>query len=35
MVKTELLSICRDLDIDADENLLKSDLIALVLGGKE
>ena len=35
MVKAELLSICRDLDIDADENLLKSDLIALVLGGKE
>ncbi len=35
MVKTELLSVCRDLGIDADENLLKSDLIALVLGGKE
>jgi hypothetical protein len=35
MVKAELLSICGDLGIDADENLLKSDLIALVLDGKE
>ena len=35
MVKAELLSICHDLGIDADESLLKSDLIALVLDGKE
>jgi hypothetical protein len=35
MVKADLLSVCSDLGIDADENLLKSDLIALVLDGKE
>jgi hypothetical protein len=35
MVKAELISICSDLGIDADENLLKSDLIALVLDRKE
>ena len=35
MVKAKLLSICHDLDIEADENMLRSELIALVLGGKE
>ena len=35
MVKAELLSICHDLEIEADGSLLKSDLIALVLGEKE
>ena len=35
MVKAKLLSICHDLDIEADENMLRSELIALVLEKKE
>ena len=35
MVKAKLLSICHDLDIEADESMLRSELIALLLEKKE
>lgn len=35
MVKAELLSVCGELGVEADETLLKSELIELILGDKE
>ena len=35
MVKSELITICGELEIEADESMLKSELINLIIGEKE